>query len=85
MINLGSDYKLPSIRPLTRITMKISFLNALAFFNVILNEDPTKRQCVIDEVYFKAYLLDQRGTLLGQALEISSAIALVSPPTSNEL
>jgi hypothetical protein len=63
------DYKLPSIRTLTRLTSKISSMEDLNFINnIFMNLDPLKRTSIIliDEVYIKASLLYQRGCLVIQ-------------------
>ena len=72
------DYKLPSIRTLTGLTLKISSIDDLNFVNnILMNSDPMKRACIllIDEVYVKASLLYQRGTLFGHAVNHPKKLA----------
>ncbi|XP_065649049.1 uncharacterized protein LOC136078107 [Hydra vulgaris] len=72
------DYKLPSIRTLTRLTSKISSMEDLSFINsIFMNLNPLKRTSIllIDEVYVKASLLYQRGALFGQAVNYPEKLA----------
>ncbi|XP_065647643.1 uncharacterized protein LOC136077069 [Hydra vulgaris] len=72
------NYKLPSIRTLTRLTLKISSMEDLSFINsIFMNLNPLKRISIllIDEVYFKASLLYQRGALFGQAVNYPEKLA----------
>ncbi|XP_065643923.1 uncharacterized protein LOC136075268 [Hydra vulgaris] len=72
------DYKLPSIRILTRLTSKISSMEDLSFINsVFMNLNTLKRTSIllIDEVYVKASLLYQRGALFGQAVNYPEKLA----------
>ncbi|XP_065664423.1 uncharacterized protein LOC136086082 [Hydra vulgaris] len=72
------DYKLPSIRTLTRLTSKISSMEDLSFINsILMNLNPLKRTSIIliDEVYVKASLLYQRGALFGQAVNYPEKLA----------
>ena len=75
---LCSDYKLPSIRTLTRITSKISSLDDLQFLcKIISGLNNRQRNCVVmlDEVYIKSALLYQRGTLFGHAVNYPDMLA----------
>ncbi|XP_065656373.1 uncharacterized protein LOC136081908 [Hydra vulgaris] len=72
------DYKLPSIRTLTRLTSKISSMEDLSFINsIFMNLNPLKRTSIllIDDVYVKASLLYQRGALFGQAVNYPEKLA----------
>ncbi|XP_065659240.1 uncharacterized protein LOC136083651 [Hydra vulgaris] len=72
------DYKLPSIRTLTRLTSKISSMEDLSFINsIFMNLNPLKGISIllIDEVYVKASLLYQRGALFGQAVNYPEKLA----------
>ena len=53
---LRIDYQLPSIKTLTRITLKVSALNEICFMRSVFNTvKENQRQCVImqDEIYVK--------------------------------
>jgi hypothetical protein len=72
------DYQLPSIRTLTRITSKINSQDDLTFLSSVLsNLDEKKNNCVllIDEVYVKAALLYQSGSIFGKAVNYPEKLA----------
>ena len=75
---LCSDYKLPSIRTLTRITSKINSLDDLQFLcKIIYGLNNRQRNCVVmlDEIYIKSALLYQRGTLFSHAVNYPDMLA----------
>ena len=63
---LVSDYKLPSIKTLSRITSKASKISEKHFFDSVFNNiEDSQKLCVLlnDEVYVKKMLLYHGGTL----------------------
>ena len=61
---LRIDYQLPSIKTLTRITLKVSALNEICFMRSVFNTvKENQRQCVImqDEIYVKkcCYIMEE--------------------------
>lgn len=77
--SLCEDYKLPSIRTLTRLTSIVNKLDDIMFLEKVLSSlcDVRQRQCVImiDENYVKPALLYQRGTLFGKAVNNPTMLA----------
>jgi hypothetical protein len=69
---LKDDYKLPSVRTLTRVTSKVSKIHDANFikrvFDALVEE---KRHCILlfDEVYLKKMMSYHGGTVFGKALQ----------------
>ena len=75
---LKDDYKLPSIRTLTRVTSKVSKISDANFikrvFDALAEE---KRHCILlfDEVYVKKMMSYHGGTVFGKALNNPGLLA----------
>ena len=75
---ISNDYKLPSIRTLTRITSKVRSQDSLEFLkNVLMSIEDTQRKCVllVDEVYIKSILTYHGGTLFGYSADQPGVLA----------
>jgi len=75
---LRDDFKLPSIRTLTRITSRVSKSDDNLFLKQVFdNLSDSQRTCIIlhDEVYVKKMLLYHGGAVFGKALDDPDSLA----------
>ena len=75
---LVTDYQLPGIRTLTRITSKVGRVEDITFLRSVLDNVPVwQRRCLLlwDEVYVKSALTYHGGTLFGRAVDHPDKLA----------
>ena len=67
---LRKDFKLPSVKTLTKITSRAKNVSDIYFISTILsNIEENHRNCIllVDEVYIKSFVLYHGGSLFGKA------------------